>query len=53
VLRIFAIGDIVGQPKLAYQAVHEAHVATEAIAGEQKGYKKRAAAAFNARVFLD
>jgi dihydrolipoamide dehydrogenase len=34
---IFAIGDIVGQPMLAHKAVHEGHVAAEAIAG-QKSY---------------
>ncbi|MDP1652323.1 MAG: dihydrolipoyl dehydrogenase [Rhodocyclaceae bacterium] len=34
---IFAIGDIVGQPMLAHKAVHEAHVAAEAAAG-QKAY---------------
>lgn len=39
---IFAIGDIVGQPMLAHKAVHEAHVAAEAAAGEKS--------AFNARV---
>jgi dihydrolipoamide dehydrogenase len=39
---IFAIGDIVGQPMLAHKAVHEAHVAAEAAAGEK--------VAFNARV---
>ena len=32
---IFAIGDIVGQPMLAHKAVHEAHVAAEAAAGQQ------------------
>ncbi|MGD1324918.1 dihydrolipoyl dehydrogenase, partial [Pandoraea pnomenusa] len=32
---IFAIGDIVGQPMLAHKAVHEAHVAAEAAAGEK------------------
>jgi dihydrolipoamide dehydrogenase len=37
---IFAIGDIVGQPMLAHKAVHEAHVAAEVIAGEQKGDKE-------------
>ncbi len=37
VAHIFAIGDIVGQPMLAHKAVHEAHVAAEAIAG-QKSY---------------
>jgi len=47
---IFAIGDIVGQPMLAHKAVHEAHVAAEVIAGEQKGDKALASAAFNARV---
>ncbi len=47
---IFAIGDIVGQPMLAHEAVHEAHVATEVIAGELQGNKQLAAAAFNARV---
>jgi dihydrolipoamide dehydrogenase len=39
---IFAIGDIIGQPMLAHKAVHEAHVAAEAAAGEK--------VAFNARV---
>jgi dihydrolipoamide dehydrogenase len=34
---IYAIGDIVGQPMLAHKAVHEAHVASEAAAG-QKSY---------------
>ncbi|MBS0449690.1 MAG: dihydrolipoyl dehydrogenase [Proteobacteria bacterium] len=47
---IFAIGDIVGQPMLAHKAVHEAHVAAEVIAGEQKGDKELASAAFQARV---
>ncbi|MET3516833.1 dihydrolipoamide dehydrogenase [Pseudacidovorax sp. 1753] len=47
---IFAIGDIVGQPMLAHKAVHEAHVAAEVIAGDQKGDKELASAAFNARV---
>lgn len=32
---IFAIGDLVGQPMLAHKAVHEAHVAAEAAAGEK------------------
>ncbi|MAF05897.1 NAD(P)/FAD-dependent oxidoreductase, partial [Herbaspirillum sp.] len=32
---IFAIGDLVGQPMLAHKAVHEGHVAAEAIAGEK------------------
>jgi dihydrolipoamide dehydrogenase len=47
---IFAIGDIVGQPMLAHKAVHEGHVAAEVIAGELKGDKALASAAFNARV---
>lgn len=47
---IFAVGDIVGQPMLEHKAVHEAHVAAEVIAGEQKGDKDLANAAFNARV---
>ncbi|MDE2146759.1 MAG: dihydrolipoyl dehydrogenase, partial [Burkholderiales bacterium] len=40
---IHAIGDIVGQPMLAHKAVHEAHVAAEVAAGDDK-------AAFDARV---
>jgi dihydrolipoamide dehydrogenase len=40
---IFAIGDIVGQPMLAHKAVHEAHVAAEVAAGDDK-------ARFDARV---
>jgi dihydrolipoamide dehydrogenase len=32
---IFAIGDLVGQPMLAHKAVHEGHVAAEAIAGQK------------------
>jgi dihydrolipoamide dehydrogenase len=47
---IFAVGDIVGQPMLEHKAVHEAHVAAEVIAGEQKGDHELASAAFNARV---
>ena len=50
VAHIFAVGDIVGQPMLEHKAVHEAHVAAEVIAGEQKGDKNLASAAFNARV---
>jgi len=37
---IFAIGDIVGQPILAHEAVHEAHLAAEVIAGELQGNKE-------------
>ena len=38
---IFAIGDIVGQPMLAHKAVHEAHVAAEAAAGEKVAFDAR------------
>jgi dihydrolipoamide dehydrogenase len=38
---IFAIGDIVGQPMLAHKAVHEAHVAAEAAAGEKVTFDAR------------
>ena len=35
---IQAIGDIVGQPMLAHKAVHEAHVAAEAAAGQKSHF---------------
>jgi len=35
---IHAIGDIVGQPMLAHKAVHEAHVAAEAAAGQNSHF---------------
>ena len=38
---IFAIGDIVGQPMLAHKAVHEAHVAAEAAAGQKTFFDAR------------
>jgi dihydrolipoamide dehydrogenase len=38
VAHIFAIGDIVGQPMLAHKAVHEAHVAAEAAAGQKSHF---------------
>jgi dihydrolipoyl dehydrogenase len=38
---IFAIGDIVGQPMLAHKAVHEAHVAAEAAAGQKSFFDAR------------
>ncbi len=38
---IFAIGDIVGQPMLAHKAVHEAHVAAQAIAGQKSFFDAR------------
>src|SRR5205823_6412172 len=41
VSHIHAIGDIVGQPMLAHKAVHEAHVAAEAAAGEKSFFDAR------------
>lgn len=41
VAHIHAIGDIVGQPMLAHKAVHEAHVAAEAIAGRKSFFDAR------------
>ena len=38
---IFASGDIVGQPMLAHKAVHEAHVAAEAAAGQKRHFDAR------------
>ncbi|HUR88738.1 MAG TPA: dihydrolipoyl dehydrogenase [Ramlibacter sp.] len=38
---IYAIGDIVGNPMLAHKAVHEAHVAAEAAAGEKSTFDAR------------
>jgi dihydrolipoyl dehydrogenase len=38
---IHAIGDLVGQPMLAHKAVHEAHVAAEAIAGQKSYFDAR------------
>jgi len=35
---LFAIGDVVGQPMLAHKAVHEAHVAAEAAAGQKSHF---------------
>jgi len=45
--KIFAIGDIVGQPMLAHKAVHEGHVAAEVIAGELQNDDALKAAAFD------
>ena len=39
---IHAIGDIAGQPMLAHKAVHEAHVAAEAAAGQKSHFDARA-----------
>lgn len=41
VAHIFAIGDLVGQPMLAHKAVHEAHVAAEAAAGQKSYFDAR------------
>ncbi len=41
VSHIYAIGDIVGQPMLAHKAVHEAHVAAEAAAGQKSFFDAR------------
>jgi dihydrolipoamide dehydrogenase len=41
VAHIYAIGDIVGQPMLAHKAVHEAHVAAEAAAGQKVFFDAR------------
>ncbi len=38
---IFAIGDVVGNPMLAHKAVHEAHVAAEAAAGQKSHFDAR------------
>ena len=38
---VHAIGDIVGQPMLAHKAVHEAHVAAEAAAGQKSYFDAR------------
>ncbi len=36
---IFAIGDVVGEPMLAHKASHEARVAAEVIAGQERGVR--------------
>jgi dihydrolipoamide dehydrogenase len=38
---IYAIGDIAGNPMLAHKAVHEAHVAAEAAAGQKSHFDAR------------
>jgi dihydrolipoamide dehydrogenase len=40
--RIYAIGDVAGEPMLAHKAMHEGRVAVEAIAGEAAAYDYRA-----------
>ncbi len=41
VARIFAIGDVVGQPMLAHKAVHEGKVAAEVAAGHKRAFDAR------------
>ena len=38
---VFAIGDIAGNPMLAHKAVHEGHVAAEAVAGQKSHFDAR------------
>ncbi|HSG75163.1 MAG TPA: dihydrolipoyl dehydrogenase [Burkholderiales bacterium] len=38
---IYAIGDVAGNPMLAHKAVHEAHVAAEAAAGQKSHFDAR------------
>lgn len=40
--RVYAIGDLAGEPMLAHKATHEARVAVEAIAGRKTRYEPRA-----------
>jgi dihydrolipoamide dehydrogenase len=40
--RIYAIGDVAGEPMLAHKAAHEGKIAVEAIAGEPAAYDFRA-----------
>jgi dihydrolipoamide dehydrogenase len=40
--RLYAIGDVAGEPMLAHKAVHEGRIAVEAIAGEPAAYDFRA-----------
>jgi dihydrolipoamide dehydrogenase len=40
--KIFAIGDITGEPMLAHKAKHEGRVAAEVIAGEPAAFEPRA-----------
>ncbi len=39
--KIFAIGDVIGNPMLAHKAVHEGHVAAEVIAGKESVFDRR------------
>ena len=40
--RIYAIGDVAGQPMLAHKAAYEARIAAEAIAGHKVAFEPRA-----------
>jgi dihydrolipoamide dehydrogenase len=40
--RIFAIGDITGEPMLAHKASHEGRIAAEVVAGHRVAYEPRA-----------
>lgn len=40
--RIYAVGDVAGQPMLAHKASHEGRVAAEAIAGQKAAFDPRA-----------
>ncbi len=39
--RIFAIGDVIGNPMLAHKAVHEGHVCAEVLAGRDSLFDRR------------
>ncbi|NOT02942.1 MAG: dihydrolipoyl dehydrogenase [Phycisphaerales bacterium] len=39
--KIFAIGDVIGNPMLAHKAIHEGHVCAEAIAGRNVLFDRR------------
>lgn len=41
-MRIFAVGDVVGEPMLAHKAMHEGKIAAEVIAGEPAAFDVRA-----------
>jgi dihydrolipoyl dehydrogenase len=41
-LRIYAIGDVAGEPMLAHKATHEGRVAAEVIAGHEVAFEPRA-----------
>jgi dihydrolipoamide dehydrogenase len=39
--KIYAIGDVIGNPMLAHKAVHEGHVCAEVIAGKDAVFDRR------------